>query len=206
MTTIGTAPAAGRLARLRDLVVAFAGLLESAPDEPTILQRGSFLLQELIQTDDWLPATYSEPGSERYRQYLLHADSLERFSVVSFVFGPGQTTPIHDHTVWGLVGMLRGSECEQHYIQTSGGRLLERGAPHLLTPGQVDVVSPGLGDIHRVSNASSDRLSVSIHVYGANIGAVRRSMYHTSGVRNPFVSGYSNTELPNLWDRSSEGY
>ncbi len=36
------------------------------------------------------------------------AISRERFCVVSFVWGPDQATPIHNHTVWGLVGVLRG--------------------------------------------------------------------------------------------------
>jgi predicted metal-dependent enzyme (double-stranded beta helix superfamily) len=31
------------------------------------------------------------------------------------VWGPGQTTPIHDHRVWGLIGMLRGSEYSQGF-------------------------------------------------------------------------------------------
>ncbi len=64
----------------------------------------------MIRHDDWLPAAYAAPDPARYRQYLLHCDSAERFSIVSFVWGPGQLTPIHDHTVWGLVGVLRGAE------------------------------------------------------------------------------------------------
>jgi len=49
-----------------------------------------------------------------------------------------------------------------------------------------------------------DRPSTSIHVYGANIGAVQRSMYQPDGTGKTFISGYSNTELPNLWDRSKD--
>ena len=59
-------------------------------------------------------------------------------------------------------------------------------------------------DLHRVHNAHADRVSISIHVYGANIGAVRRHTYPAEGGRKPFVSGYTNTLLPNLWDRSAE--
>jgi len=65
-------------------------------------------------------------------------------------------------------------------------------------------VSPTVGDLHRVHNAHADRVSISIHVYGANIGAVRRHTYPAEGGRKPFVSGYTNTLLPNLWDRSAE--
>ena len=73
-----------------------------------------------------------------------------------------------------------------------------------LDAGVVDAVSPGIGDIHRVSNAIRDRTSISIHVYGANIGAVRRSVYPGGAGRNAFISGYSNDVLPNIWNVSKE--
>lgn len=74
-----------------------------------------------------------------------------------------------------------------------------------LLPGQVDRVSPNVGDIHEVANAHDDRVSISIHVYGANIGAVRRHVFDpVTGVEKPFVSGYSSPQLPNFWDRSAE--
>jgi predicted metal-dependent enzyme (double-stranded beta helix superfamily) len=197
-----TVIASPRIERLRDFVVAFSNLVETVPGEPEILREGSRLLKELVGVDDWLPARYAEPSMTVYQQYLLHSDSRERFSVVSFVWGPGQKSPIHDHTVWGIVGVLRGAEFEQSYSRTSDGRFVEQGAPVRLEKGEVTAVSPAIGDFHRVSNAFEDRPSTSIHVYGANIGAVRRSMYETDGTSKTFISGYSNTELPNLWDRS----
>jgi 3-mercaptopropionate dioxygenase len=191
-----------RLERLRDFVIAMSHLVESASGEPEILREGSRLLKQLIATDDWLPARYAEPSATGYQQYLLHADSREHFSVVSFVWGPGQKSPIHDHTVWGIVGVLRGAEYEQSYALASDGRFVEEGAPERLEQGEVTAVSPSIGDFHRVSNAFEDRPSVSIHVYGANIGAVRRSVYQLDGTHKTFISGYSNSDLPNLWDRS----
>jgi predicted metal-dependent enzyme (double-stranded beta helix superfamily) len=196
--------ASPRIGRLRDFVVAFGNLVESASGEPAILREGSRLLKELVGVDDWLPDRYAQPSLTGYQQYLLHADSRERFSVVSFVWGPGQKSPIHDHTVWGIVGILRGAEIEQSFSRASDGRLVEHGAPVRLEKGEVTAVSPEIGDFHRVSNALADRPSISVHVYGANIGAVRRSMYERDGTSKTFISGYSNTELPNLWDRSKD--
>ncbi|MGN6765364.1 MAG: cysteine dioxygenase, partial [Rhizobiaceae bacterium] len=74
---------------------------EAFGDEAMILAKGRLLLADLISTDDWLPHCFSEPNAVKYRQYLLYCDPLGRFSVVSFVWGPGQSTPIHDHTTWG---------------------------------------------------------------------------------------------------------
>ena len=55
---------------------------------------------------------------------------------------------------------------------------------------------------HRVRHAWDDRAAVSIHVYGANIGAVQRHRLDDSGALRDFVSGYDNLSVPNLWDRS----
>jgi 3-mercaptopropionate dioxygenase len=199
-----TVIASSRIERLRDFVIAFSKLVETSSGELEILRQGSRLLKELIGVDDWLPVRYAEPSVTGYQQYLLHADSRERFSVVSFVWGPGQKSPIHDHTVWGIVGILRGAEFEQSYSRTADGSFVEQGAPARLEKGEVTAVSPAIGDFHRVSNALNDRPSVSIHVYGANIGAVRRSKYEPDGTSKVFQSGYSNAEMPNLWDRSKD--
>ncbi len=64
----------------------------------------------------------------------------------------------------------------------------------------MEALSPEAGDIHQVSNAYDDRVSVSIHVYGGNIGAVKRSTFDPSGQGKTFISGYSSASLPNLWD------
>jgi predicted metal-dependent enzyme (double-stranded beta helix superfamily) len=193
-----------RIDRLRDFVISFSALIEEANGEPEILREGSKLLKNLIGMDDWLPDRYAQASSSGYQQYLLHADSQERFSVVSFVWGPSQKSPIHDHTVWGIVGILRGAEFEQSYSRTSDGRFVEQGAPERLAQGEVTAVSPSVGDFHQVSNAMADQSSISIHVYGANIGSVQRSMYEKDGTRKAFRSGYSNEEMPNLWDRSKD--
>ncbi|TBU98902.1 cysteine dioxygenase [Stutzerimonas kirkiae] len=193
-----------RLDRLRDFIDALAELLENQTDEALILEHGSALLRQLVSHDDWLPEAFAQPDPQHYQQYLLHADSRQRFSIVSFVWGPGQSTPVHDHRVWGLIGMLRGAEYSQGFAFAGDGSLLPQGEAVRLEPGQVEAVSPRIGDIHQVSNAHADRVSISIHVYGANIGAVRRAVFHADGSEKPFISGYSNPYLPNLWDLSKE--
>ena len=199
--TLPPAPAA--IAPLREFVTGFGRLLDTRPDEARILAEGGALLRTLIARDDWLPEAFAQPHPTYYQQHLLHTDSTERFSVVSFVWGPGQATPVHDHTVWGLIGMLRGAEESQAYVEREG-RAIPQGAPVRLVPGDVEAVSPTIGDVHRVRNVYDDRVSISIHVYGANIGAVRRAVYQPDGTEKLFISGYSNAFLPNIWDLSKE--
>lgn len=191
-----------RLERLRGFVTSFAELLNTGSREEEILEAGGALLAGLVSRDDWLPDEYARPSSDGYRQYLLHCDSRERFSVVSFVWGPGQGTPIHDHRVWGLVGVLRGAEQVETFRRRHDGELEQFGAADYLDEGEVDAFSPRTGDIHRVSNARPHEPSISIHVYGGNIGAVERATYDLQGNSKRFISGYANTTQPNIWDRS----
>jgi predicted metal-dependent enzyme (double-stranded beta helix superfamily) len=196
----------GGIAGLRSFVQDMTKLVgTSANDEEAIRQDGGAMLTKLVSVDDWLPEPFAQPGPASYRQYLLWCDPMERFSVVSFVWGPGQTTPVHDHTVWGLIGMLRGAENGIGYESRGDGKPLVKTTKETLIPGAVAAVSPTIGDIHTVSNALADRVSISIHVYGANIGAVARHIYNArTGRQKHFVSGYSNDAVPNLFDRSEE--
>ena len=189
------------IAPLRDFIRAMTRLADEGASEARWLDEGRALLRQLISTDGWLPEDCAQPGP-RYRQYLLHCDPLERFCVVSFVWGPGQQTPVHNHTVWGLVGMLRGEEIS---TEVKPGVPMTFGEKDHLRPGEVVAVSPNLSDIHVVENALPDRASLSIHVYGGNIGAIARSVFDPeTGAQKRFVSGYDNAAVPNLWDRSKE--
>lgn len=192
------------MAPLRKFITSLCALLDQRPEESRILKEGGALLADLVGQDDWLPDLYAQPHPQHYQQVLLHCDSAERFSIGAFIWGPGQRTPIHNHTVWGLIGMLRGAEYSQSFVLDEQGRPKANGEAVRINPGDVEAVSPAVGDIHRVHNAYDDRVSISIHVYGANIGAVQRFVYAEDGIRKPFISGYSNLQLPNLWDRSKD--
>jgi len=190
--------------RLRKFVIETTKVVSQHSSEDAVVAHVKPLLADLIDHDDWLPEEFTRPHPQYYQQYLLHCDPLDRFCVVSFVWGPGQRTPIHDHTVWGLVGMLRGAEHSRSFVRDDGGRLTE-GEQERLEQGQIAAVSPTIGDIHLVSNAISDSASISIHVYGANIGAVKRHVFDpATGAAKSFVSGYSNATVPNLWDLSAQ--
>ena len=175
-------------------------LLEQKPSETVIFTQGKKLLENLIAKDDWLPEEFTKPHPQYYQQYLLYADPLDRFSVVSFVWGPGQKTPIHNHTVWGMVGQLRGQEKGTLYYRQANGEF-KPGKSSVCSPGHVDTVSPATHDIHVVENNMSDQTSISIHVYGGNIGRIQRSVFDpVTGAEKSFVSGYVNTVTPNLWN------
>lgn len=178
--------------RFHHFLAQITRLVDAGPAEPALLSQGRQYLSELVSNDDWLLPEYAQAHPQYYQQYLLYADPQNRFSVVSFVWGPGQATPIHDHTVWGLVGILRGTESCQSYSRMSDGRWVPAGFQIDMLPGDIETVSTRTGDVHKVWNASTDKVSVSIHVYGGNIGLIERHSYREDGTRSTFVSGYAN--------------
>lgn len=100
--------------------------------------------------------------------------------------------------------MLRGRESETQYVRDETGHF-HATETTFLEPGEVATLAPGINDYHLVANALEAETSISIHVYGANIGGVSRATYDPeTGTEKTFISGYSSEETPNLWDRSRE--
>jgi 3-mercaptopropionate dioxygenase len=162
-------------------------------DEPLVLSAVQTALVPLLKSADWLPASHGTPKPEGYGQFPLYIDPDDRFSIVSFVWGPGQSTPVHDHCVWGVVGILRGAETSVNY-EISGGECQETSRA-VGRQGDILAVSPTIGDVHKVGNDSLTDYAVSIHTYGANIGKVQRHVFDPdTGVARDFVSGYEPVE------------
>lgn len=188
--------------RLRALVAHVGELMDlpQSSDEAWLLERLMPAMTDLVARDDWLPEHAAKEGLEHYKQYLLYGDPRNRFSILSYVWRPGQGTPIHNHTVWGVIGVLRGAEESQRYERSPEGPMVALGAPDVFRAGDVTAVSPTIGDIHAVHNRSADVTAISIHLYGGNIGIIERDAFAESDGRvTKFVSGYSSDSVPNLW-------
>lgn len=186
----------------REFVTAMTENVITAKSETELLQTGKGLLSKLCSNDQWLPDAFAKPNPEKYQQYCLYVDPKNRFSVVSFVWDKGHKTPLHDHCTWGLIGQLRGSEAQTEYEVQPDGSLKALPQGPAAKPGEVALVTPNdpknLRDVHVVTNADSG-VSISIHVYGGNIGEQKRHTYDlATGKPTQFVSGYSPCEYPAL--------
>ncbi len=146
-------------------------------------------LRRLVLQRDWLAEKHRRAiPAKAYAQYLLHRSSDHAFSVVSFVWNPGQGSPIHDHCTWGVIGQYEGVEEEGRFRQTDGG--LERLGEVLARPGDVSHVYPPSRDIHQILNRTPAP-TISIHIYGGDIGTQPRHVFDpATGEARPFVSGY----------------
>jgi 3-mercaptopropionate dioxygenase len=153
---------------------AFAGFVRDAEasieDPHAVAER----LRPLLAQDGWLAPEHQAPGADRYRQHLLHVSDCRRLSVVALVWRPGQGTPIHDHVSWCVVGVYRGLERETRYRIANGALVAtETIEAH---PGDVETLVPPAENIHRVE-AGGSGLTISIHVYGADIERLGSSVY-----------------------------
>ncbi len=173
-------------------VESMKSIVASGDDEKAVLESVSTELKKILGQPDWLPASHAKPREDRYAQYPLYVDPDGRFSVVSFVWKPGQWTPVHDHTVWGVVGIHQGLERTEAYREVDGK--LQKTKTIDATVGEVGAVSPTIGDVHKVGNVSDD-VAISIHVYGGNIGTVKRHVFDDHTMQpSEFVSGYEDVE------------
>jgi predicted metal-dependent enzyme (double-stranded beta helix superfamily) len=106
---------------------------------------------------------------ERFQSHTLHVETGGSFSVVAFVWRPGQVTRIHDHLTWCVFGVVQGIEHEELF--DAHGTRLGESSNH---PGEVSGFAPP-GDIHRVRNIGSTT-AISIHVYGTDVDRVGSSV------------------------------
>src|SRR6266545_2259794 len=156
------------------------GLMAAKDDPHVIADETGDALAELLEYPGFLETRFRQPAPGHYRQHLVHVHPRGSYSVVSLVWRPGQATPIHDHRCWCVVGVLQGRELETRYHLYRRDELsfLVPDGESVYGPGQVCRLVPPDEDIHRVSNAGAQGVSISIHVYGTDIGVQHTSINH----------------------------
>jgi 3-mercaptopropionate dioxygenase len=155
--------------------------LVAAKDDPHVIaDETAELLAELLPHPEFLEERFRQPAAHHYRQHVVHVHPQGRYSIVSLVWKPGQATSIHDHRCWCVVGVLQGHERESRYhLYNSGDEdFLVRDGDADYAPGQVCRLVPPDEDVHRVANAGGEGLTISIHVYGADIASLGTSINH----------------------------
>src|SRR3546814_8616135 len=138
--------------RLTAFVDAVDRALGAGQAEAGVLAAVGSAMQRLVGEDGWLDPSCAVPHPQHYQQYLLHLAPGVRFSVLSFVWGPGQRTPIHDHTFWAVIGMLRGAEIGTRYRLQDGYRAFAAGQANELPTDRADTVLSPNGYVHRPLN------------------------------------------------------
>src|SRR2546428_3512125 len=165
------------------------------PSESEVLRHLKPLLAKLIRSPGSVPVEAFTPRGDRFAMNLIHMPRDEMFSIIGGVWHPGQTTPIHDHLTWALIGVYDGEEREALFRRTDDGSnrkvaKIEKVSERINTQGHMTVL--GNRGIHRVDNISG-KPTTSIHVYGRDICHAERHCYdRVTGEISRFVSGYCN--------------
>ena len=158
---------------------------------------------ELVGHPEFLEQRHREPSPDRYQQHVVHVHPEGRYSLVSLVWRPGQATPVHDHVCWCVVGVLQGREAETRYhlYDHDGSTVLAVSGEAVYEAGDVCALVPPVEDIHKVANADSDGLTISMHVYGANIARLGSSVNHVFA--QPVVETVHPGATPISWRAAS---
>jgi 3-mercaptopropionate dioxygenase len=164
MTT--TAP--HRVSELTDLVDGVRAAVAASAGWSGTAQLVAEQLRAHLPGPDVLTAEQRLGSPDDYAGHTLYVEPDGSFSIVALVWRPGQTTRIHDHVTWCVLGVIQGVEHEELFDAE-----LNLVGHNENQVGDVSGFAPP-GDIHRVHN-SSGTTAISIHIYGTDISRIGSS-------------------------------
>ena len=117
-----------------------------------------------------LPDCVFEPITDHYARRELYRSPTHGYSVVAMTWGPGQGTPVHDHSgLWCVEGVWDGQlEITQYeLVERDGDQFRFRAAGGMQAgPGSAGSLIPP-HEYHAIRNNSPDADAVSVHIYKA---------------------------------------
>jgi predicted metal-dependent enzyme (double-stranded beta helix superfamily) len=171
-------------------------LVASEPDQKSLFDRGSRLIERLVRDPASVPEPYRQPAPNGRRpgggSYLLHRGP--GLSVTSVVWAPGSHAGPHDHHTWGMIGVMGNAIQETRFRRVDdhsrkGHARLEQERVVLVKPGEVSLLIPDADEIHQLDNLS-DQPTVEIHVYGRDLVGLERCRYDlATGAISTYVLG-----------------
>ena len=115
-----------------------------------------------------LPECCSERVDDHYARRELYRCEETGYSVVAMTWGPGQGTPIHDHSgVWCVEGIWEGQLeiCQYELRERDGDRFrFEPVGTQLAGAGSAGSLIPP-HEYHTIRNPSATDIAVSLHIY-----------------------------------------
>jgi predicted metal-dependent enzyme (double-stranded beta helix superfamily) len=149
------------------------------------------LVRQFALSGAWRePRHYQTNPEQGFGAHLLHEEPDHSLTVFAASWLPGRGAPPHDHGTWAIVVGVDGSERNVFFERTDdrsrpGYAELRQIGERVLGPGEV-LAMPS-GTIHGVIN-DSERVTLSLHVYGKHINFTRRSQFDVEQrVEKPFI-------------------
>jgi predicted metal-dependent enzyme (double-stranded beta helix superfamily) len=156
-----------------DKMIASLDAAIASGDSQSVTRAVRQALCELIRDRDVeLPACVHEPISDHYARRELYRSPVHGYSVVAMTWGPGQGTPVHDHSgLWCVEGVWDGELDITQYelLERDGERFRFRPAGGIQAgPGSAGSLIPP-HEYHTIRNASDERVAISLHIYKAEM-------------------------------------
>jgi predicted metal-dependent enzyme (double-stranded beta helix superfamily) len=103
-------------------------------------------------------------------EFVLFQDPGRAFSLRMFIFGPGEKTPIHDHSAWGVLGSAFGQLEVVKYRREDDGSEPEHARLcvadcRVLAVGEIDTALPFDEGIHRTGSPAGGA-TLMVNIYG----------------------------------------
>lgn len=119
-----------------------------------------------------LPECVYEPLQDRYARREIYRSPEYGYSVVAMTWGPGQGTPVHDHSgLWCVEGVVAGAlQITQYELverQDEQVRFQDCGTLAAGTGSAGSLIPPH--EYHAIRNASDRDIAVSLHIYGGEM-------------------------------------
>lgn len=109
-------------------------------------------------------------------EVVLYRDPARVFSLRLYLFGPGDRTPIHDHSSWGVSGPAFGElEWAPYRLEAPPARLSPR-PPRRLSPGEVETTLPLAAGIHRTGSPGPGSVLM-VSIYGTPLRRLFLNFY-----------------------------
>lgn len=156
-------------------------IVRAGGTEEEVTARVAGRLEKVLGDPGLLTAEQLLVKKEGFTLNRIHIEPGDSFSIGAGIWDVGQTTPIHDHGTWGVIGIYRGVENEESFHR-EGPRVMEGRASirpagsRLAKAGDVFVCCTTDRDAHRVSCASAEPV-VGVHVYGGDLAKIPRLQY-----------------------------
>ena len=133
-------------------------------------------MRRLLTSDDtFLRDEHTQDDPNKTARNLVYASEDDTLSLFVLVWRPGQWTPVHDHSSWGVVGVIRGVLEERNYIRMNplaeGDENIDLrpGGIIMMNPGTVTTFVPNPDHIHETGASADGEGAISLHLYGRNM-------------------------------------
>jgi len=176
---------------VEDLAADLRALAARTDDPARMIEAVRPLALRLAADKRWVrPEHYTCDEAQGFGVHLLHEEPDHTLAIFAISWLPGRGAPPHNHATWAVVAGVDGPERNTFWKRVDDGS--RPGHAEIVqsaskTFGEGEVVSLLPDGIHSVVN-ETDRVTMSLHLYGKHLNYTGRSTYDPdTQTEQPFI-------------------